>query len=174
MEGIPDGVNGGRYAMWLWNRSEVPGFIKGKFEIGMAPMPRAAPGRVLRDGPLGFAMSSSSKVRDQAWEFCKWFVSPAPGVAGGQEYHFLAHYSIPVRKSLAKDPLFVKNLLPWESQAVYEDGGNRVRVLPLVARFAEIDKVYKEQLDKIILGRATVEEAIKEFASKADPMLTSG
>ena len=137
----------------------------------MAPFPRGPKGRVLRDGPSGMGMFASSKVTDQAWEFLKWFVGPQPGVPGGQEFYYAAHYSIPTRKSLAGDPLFAKNILPWENQKVYADSSTRVRVLPLVARFAEIDKVYSEQWDKITLGRATVEDAMKEFAAKADPML---
>jgi multiple sugar transport system substrate-binding protein len=170
-QSVPGGVNSGRFAMWLWNRSEVPGFKKAPFEIGMAPFPRGPKGRVLRDGPTGEGISSASKVQDATWEFYQWYAGPRPGVPGGQEYQFQSQYSIPTRKSLAKDPLFVKNLLPWETQQVYEDAATRVRPLPLVGRFAEIDKVYKEQWDKAVHGRATVEDALKEFTAKADPML---
>ena len=36
-QGIPNGVNSGRYAMWCWNRSEVPGFKGVDFELGVWP-----------------------------------------------------------------------------------------------------------------------------------------
>jgi multiple sugar transport system substrate-binding protein len=168
---IPQGVNSGRYAMWMWNRSEVPGFHTMNADIGMAPFPRGPNGRVLRDGPKGFCILPSSQVKDQAFQFLEWFVGPMPGDPGGQEWHFQAHYSIPIRKSLANDATFVKNLLPWEDRAVYVDASTRVRVLPLVARFSEVDKLYATEWDKIIYGQATVADAMNEFTSKANPLL---
>jgi ABC-type glycerol-3-phosphate transport system substrate-binding protein len=166
-------VQSGRFAMITWNRATLPNFVDVKYEAGMAPYPRGPKGRVVRDGPSAVSLLGSSKVQEQAWTFLSWFVGPEPGNAGGTGFLLKARYGVPVRKSLTDYPEYVKNLLPWEDAKIYADSSTRVRVLPLVARFAEINTLWGEQFDRIIFGKATVEEAVKEFATKAEPMLTS-
>ncbi|MHB0876343.1 MAG: ABC transporter substrate-binding protein [Anaerolineae bacterium] len=172
-EGIPGSINSGRYGMWCWNRSEVPGFMNVEFEVGMAPYPRGPVGRVLRDGPSSMAVVSSSKAIPQAWEFLKHMTGPKPGELGGQQYQFENHYAIPSRKSLFNNDVFVSNLLPWESREILEDAAKNVRAMKPPARLSEIDKVYREQWESIILEKATVEEALQTFCTTANDMLKS-
>jgi multiple sugar transport system substrate-binding protein len=171
MEGVPGGVNSGRFGMWMWNRSEVPGFKTVDFELGMAPYPRGTKGRVLRDGPGAIIINRNSKVVDPAWAFAKWFVGPKPGELGGQSYQFEIQHSQPTRKSLFDNKVFLDNLLEWESRDVYEDAGNRVRAMAPPPRYTEIDAVWREQWDRIKLGDASVEEAVNTFADKANKLL---
>jgi ABC-type glycerol-3-phosphate transport system substrate-binding protein len=170
-EGIPGGVNSGLYGMWMWNRSEVPGFKDVDFELGMAPYPRGPKGRVLRDGPGAVMINRNSKNIDTAWAFAKWFVGPEPGVLGGQSYQFEIQHSQPARKSLFNDPVFVDNLLPWESRDIYEDAGSRIRAMAPPPRFLEVNKIWAEQWDRIKLGDASVEEGVNTFCDKANKML---
>jgi ABC-type glycerol-3-phosphate transport system substrate-binding protein len=170
-EGIPDGVNSGRFAMWCWNRSEVPGFKNVEFELGMAPYPRGPVDRVLRDGPSAMMVSRQSKVTDAAWAFAKWFVGPEPGELGGQVYQFEIQHAQPTRKSLFDNPVFVDNLLPWESRDIYADAGERIRAMAPPPRLQEIDKVWREQWERITLADASVEEAVQTFVTRANEML---
>lgn len=172
-EGIPAGVNGGAYGMWLWNRSEVPGFMNVEFELGMAPYPKGPAGRVLRDGPSSMAIVSTSKVIPQAWGFLKHMTGPKPGELGGQKYQFENHYAIPCRKSLFDNEVFTSNLLPWEDGDILRDAASRVRAMKPPARLSEIDKIYREQWETIVLGQATVEEAMGIFCTSANDLLQS-
>jgi multiple sugar transport system substrate-binding protein len=171
MEGVPGGVNSGRFGMWMWNRSEVPGFKDVDFELGMAPYPRGTVGRVLRDGPGAIIINRNSQVIDPAWAFAKWFVGPEPGELGGQAYQFEIQHAQPTRISLFDNPVFVDNLLPWESREIYEDAGSRVRAMAPPPRYTEIDAIWREQWDRIKLGDAGVEEAVNTFAEKANAIL---
>lgn len=170
-EGVPGGVNSGRYGMWVYNRSEVPGFKNVEFELGMAPAPRGPAGRVLRDGPTGIAIIRQSKAIEKAWEFSKFMQGPKPGELGGQRYQYEIQHAIPVRKSLFNDPVFLDNLLPWESKEIYQDSAMRVRAMKSPARFQEIDSAFREQMEAIILGETELETGMQMFCTAANEYL---
>jgi len=170
-EGIPGGPNSGRYGMWMWNRSEVPGFENVEFDLGMAPYPRGPKGRVTRDCPLTVAINRQSKYIQQCWEYCMFMSGPKPGEIGGHGYRLKMHQSIPVRKSLFDHPAFLETLLPWESKEIYRDAADRVLSLPSPARLVEMNRVFGEQLEAILLGKITVEEGLAFFCKEANELL---
>ena len=171
-DGIPQGWNSGQYGMWLTNRSELPGFENVDFELGMAPYPRSKK-RVTRDAPSAYAILSTSKVADAAYKFLAWMASPQPGVLGGQDWRLTEHFAIPTRYSNFNSPVFLDSMLDWESRRVYQDSASKVRAMPMWYRFSEVNSAYGEQWDRAVLGEATVEEAMDQFCTKANELLST-
>jgi len=170
-EGMPDGFNGGKVGMIYGIRGDVPGIKNVKFKLGCAPLPRGPKGRFCRNGPNAVGIISQTKYAEAAWKLAKYMAGPKPGELGGQKFQFELQRAIPSRKSLFDSASFKDNLLPWESLAVYQNAAAKVRAFPLPARYGEIQRAWREQWDKMLLGQTTVKDGASAACTAMDQFL---
>jgi len=170
-EGMPDGFAGGRVGMLYGIRGHVPGFANVQFNLGCAPFPRGPKGRFCRNGPNAVGIIKQTKYPDAVWQLCKYMAGPEPGALGGQKFQFELQRAIPSRKSLFESDSFVDNLLPWESLEVYRNSAEHVRAFALPARYGEIQRAWREQWDKMLLGQTTGEAGVAAACAAMDEYL---
>ncbi len=171
-EGLPSGFDSGRIGMNTGGiRADVPALATVAFEVGLAPVPKGAAGRVTRDGPNGCGILASSKFADATWEFVKYMAGPATGDPGGMKFEFGMHRALPPRKSLYENQDFIDGLLPWEDLEVYRNSSESVRAIVLPARYSEIGSVWSEHWEAILAGTSTVQEAMNDACSQIDELL---
>lgn len=165
----------GKAAMELESSNELNPLIDPKNStvaenVGVVPVPAGS----ARSAPTvlswGIAMSPFSRNKDSAWEFMRWATHPKT------QLELTKADIAPPRKSVAEDPAYTDTLntptLQQWSAAVadLQENGN-VEVGPVGASAPTMRQVIGDAVGKVILGKATAEQAAQEIQKGLEPLL---
>lgn len=168
-EGFPNGDVGifiGESFFWGLYAVDGPWAMTNRDDVvGWAPMPAQAPGAALggRDfigvgGGWGWSMAKTSQNPELAWEFIQFMTS-----ANSISRYTNAMGSIPARSDAPSDEAFYVALgeavLPYQS------------FRPADPDYALVSEQIQLATDKIMLGQATAEVAMQEFAATVEGLL---
>ncbi len=168
-EGFPNGQVGlfiGESFFWgLYAPEGAWGMANRDEVVGWAPMPAQTPGTALggRDfigvgGGWGWSMAKGSQNPELAWEFIQFMTS-----ADSISRYTNAMGSIPARSDAPSDEAFYVELgeavLPYQS------------FRPADPDYALVSEQIQLATDKIMLGQATADVAMQEFAAAVEGLL---
>ena len=165
----PNGIAGGRIGMSLILRQTATTFDKGDFEKGMVAAPKGKGGRVIRAAPHSGGVLKATKHPDEAYELVKFFTS----TEAQRTWTGTFPGTVPVRKSLAESPEFLKGLRPWENVAVYRDSNKLIRVSQLPQKSTDMDTLLTDAQKAMQLGQQTVEAALNAIKPQWDTLFQS-
>lgn len=166
----------GHIAMTHTIRDVLPTFragIAGKFEWDVQTWPAFPKKHVTGMGTQGYAFTTDTKYPDQAWKVVEFFVSK-----DGQDILASNYTTVPVRISMANDPVWRKLPPPPSNNAVYSDSaaiGTLPPVLPLgcgSVYTGQLSQVMNNTIDKILRGTEKVEPALHAVATQINSCLT--
>jgi multiple sugar transport system substrate-binding protein len=120
----------------------------------------------VRDGQNGFSVSSTSKHKQEAWEFVRWNADV------GHKMLIKMFWATPLRKSLMTDKVFTDTINPlFEDADTYRIANENVRVLSHVPRITEIDSRIRAAFDLVILKQKSAKDAMQEIKAPIDEIL---
>jgi ABC-type glycerol-3-phosphate transport system substrate-binding protein len=120
-----------------------------------------------RDGPNGLSITQSSKVKDAAWQFMTF------DLTRGMELAMAVGFSAPTTRTLAKNPIWLNQLIPGENAAAYAAAAEQVQAILLPVQTVQIDDVIQAAYTKIIKGQATAEAAMSAVVPQINTLLAS-
>jgi multiple sugar transport system substrate-binding protein len=170
LKGLPDGIHSlfadGRLAFYFGIRSDAPTLKAVPF--GTVPLYQMPDGKYYnRDGPNGLSITQSSKVKDDAWQFMTF------DLTRGMELAMAVEFSAPTTRTLAKNPIWLNQLIPGENAAAYAAAAEQVQAILLPVRTVEIDNVIQDAYSKIVKGQATSQSAMSAVVPQINTMLTT-
>jgi ABC-type glycerol-3-phosphate transport system substrate-binding protein len=170
LKGLPDGIHSlfadGRLAFYFGIRSDAPTLKAVPF--GTVPLYQMPDGKYYnRDGPNGLSITQSSKVKDDAWQFMTF------DLTRGMELAMAVGFSAPTTRTLAKNPIWLNQLIPGENAAAYAAAAEQVQAILLPVRTVEIDNVIQDAYSKIVKGQATSQSAMSAVVPQINTMLTT-
>lgn len=124
-----------------------------KFKV--APIP---PGKVTFASNWGHTIPKNARHKDEAWAFIEWFCSPdvLPEIAA----------RMPAVKSAANHPRWsAPELTPFWSTANYS------MTFPGIGEWPEIQQIMVEEVQAIMMGRATVDNSMSQAASRINALM---
>lgn len=148
---------GKKTALYNNGRWNVPAFRKAGVNFEVMPMPQGTGGRAqLLTGSI-FGTAKSSKHPDEAWKL----LMAASGKDGQSEMTKLG-LLLPSRKSVTQSDTFLKSSPPnTASNQVYIDELEFARLLPMHKNYTEMQKAMDDQMDLVLNGKATPQDALK-------------
>jgi ABC-type glycerol-3-phosphate transport system substrate-binding protein len=152
--------------MSLILRQTATTFDKGDFEKGMVAAPKGKGGRVVRAAPHSGGVLKATKHPDEAYELVKFFTS----TEAQRTWTGTFPGTVPVRKSLAESPDFLKGLRPWENVSVYRDSNKLIRVSQLPQKSPDMDTLLTDAQKAMQLGQQTVEAALNAIKPQWDTL----
>ncbi len=170
LKGLPNGVHSlfadGRLAFYFGIRSDAPDLKAVPF--GTVPLYKMPDGKYYnRDGPNGLSITQSSKVKDAAWQFMTF------DLTRGMELAMAVGFSAPTTRTLAKNPIWLNQLIPGENAAAYAAAAEQVQAILLPVQTVEIDNVIQAAYTKIIKGQATAQAAMSAVVPQINTLLAS-
>jgi multiple sugar transport system substrate-binding protein len=130
--------------------TEVPGL---KFKVSPVP-----PDEVTFASSWGQTIPKNAKYKDEAWEFIEYFCRPdvLPAVAA----------RMPAVKAAATHSA-------WSAPEVdpFWENGNYCRTFPGIGEWAEIQQIMVEEVQAVMLGNKSVDEAMDQAAGRINGLL---
>lgn len=165
----------GNAAMELESSNEIssindPRNSKVTDKIGVLDFPAGTAGSKSTVLSWGLAVSSFSKNKDAAWKFIQWATSAKT------DLELTKSGIAPPRTSVSQDPGYTatlnsETLKQWSAALTKVQSTGDTEVGPVGVAAAEMRKVIGDAVGKVILGRATAEEAAKEIQTGLTPLL---
>lgn len=160
----------GGLGMYLDSRKATPSLrtIDG-FEWDVAPLPvppGGAPVTVLHSDAYCLAKDGDP---DAGWRLVEFAMS-----AQGQEILAASGRTVPSRKDVASSPAFLDPEQPPANAQVWLDSAERIRALPTVPAWAQVEKEGDELLDAVWFGRVEREEGLRRLEDRAAELLQAG
>ncbi len=176
---MPDANTSGQYggdlfqagiaAMTTIGHWAVPGYATTEFKWDVAPMPTSPTGgRVTSVNSAGFVAAKASKNPDAAWEFIKYCLSEA-----GQKRLTELGLAIPVLKSVAESPVFLKQTMVNINQQAFLDSLEFARMKPVFKGYEEWSAAVGDGMAPIWLGEADLNPTLDEVIPTADEVLAN-
>lgn len=170
LKGLPNGIHSlfadGRLAFYFGIRSDAPDLKAVPF--GTVPLYQMPDGKYYNhDGPNGLSITQSSKVKDAAWQFMAF------DLTRGIELAMAVGFSAPTTRTLAKNPVWLNQLIPGENAAAYAAAAEQVQAILLPVRTVEIDTVIQDAYTKTLKGQATAQSAMSAIAPQVNTLLTT-
>ncbi|MEU2611020.1 sugar ABC transporter substrate-binding protein [Micromonospora sp. NPDC007271] len=165
----------GQAAMELESSNEVSSVIDPKNSkvaehVGVLDFPAGTAGSKTTVLSWGLAISSFSKNKDAAWKFVNWATSAKTQLA-------LTKAGIaPPRTSVSEDPAYTATLntdtlKQWHTALTNAQSNGDTEVGPVGVAAPEMRKVIGDAVGKVILGRASAQDAAKEIQTGLTPLL---
>jgi multiple sugar transport system substrate-binding protein len=137
-----------------------------EFEIGIIGTPKGKTGPVNRDGPNASGLPVGTKYVDQAYQVAKFFGGPEAA-----PIYLATGRPVPVQKALLDSDVFKKSLKPYEKIEVYQESINTVRAWRVPGKGPEINRAWKAEWDKVLVGQQDIPTAMKNAKAAMDPLL---
>ncbi len=143
--------------------------IGDKFTWDVVMHPRGKSGKqyVAAGGGAGWTIDAATKAKDAAWVFLKHVTSREEQTrlcqAGG---------TIGSRRSVMTDPGFLQT--PPEHVRLFVDGADYLHMDVRVAGWADVEKVFNEELAGLWSGQKLARQVAAEIKAKVDPILKQG
>jgi multiple sugar transport system substrate-binding protein len=166
LQGVTRMFDTGRLAMSWGIKAHAVSIPGDNFNVGHAPTPKGAAGRINRDGPNGVGSATESKYQDLAFEFGLFM-----GGEEGAPYYLASGRSFPVRQSLRESEYFTNALRPFERGEVHQEAAETVRNWRNPGQAAEWNRVFRAAIDEVLLGQATPEEAVTRVLPEMNELL---
>lgn len=153
----------GGLAMYLDSRKAVPTLrtIDG-FTWDVAPLPVPAggtPATVLHSDAYCLAADGDTEA---GWRLIEFAMSRE-----GQEILAASGRTVPSRRDVASSPVFLDPETPPASAQVFLDVAERIRALPTVPAWAQVEKEGDEILDAVYFGRTPREEGLRRLEERS-------
>ncbi|HLF43006.1 MAG TPA: ABC transporter substrate-binding protein [Acidimicrobiia bacterium] len=139
------------------------------FEFGTASMPYPSDGNMATNmgGEQGFIMATDPAVQQAAFDFLAWFTSPEIQVEWDQRTGFM-----PVRASVAEDPDYLSYIESNEPRYLpFVESQQYARSRPAVSVYPEISDAFSRELERALLGDASVAEALAAAETAVNELL---
>jgi multiple sugar transport system substrate-binding protein len=132
-------------------------------KIGIARLP-TAPGKkqIVSIGGHSLGIAGNSSNRDAAWQFIKWATSAKTQKEMALYNKFGYQFSDFARPSLYKDPDLIKIYPHLPGQYADLEEGNGKIVRPPCPVYTTLEGIYGLNLNKVLSGELTPEQALKE------------
>ncbi|MFC6084337.1 extracellular solute-binding protein [Sphaerisporangium aureirubrum] len=137
-----------------------PGFAE-KFDV--APYPKGSAGGTSFIGGSDLVVFKDAKNRDAAWKFVQWLTDPATQAAW-----FEAVKDLPAVQAAWQRP----ELTADKRVAVFGEQLKDAKSPPPFPSWDQISKVIDQEVEKVVLGRSTPQEAAKAVQAQADAVGT--
>ena len=166
----------GKAAMVMDGSWMVSGFVPGgwmgtTFDFGTAqvPIPSGGVPATNMGGEQIFIFETTPEKEAAAWKFVKWLTSEETQV----KWDILTSF-MPVRDTVAKDPLYVTwatttrpQLLPFIECQQY------AHARPSVVSYSEISDAFSEEIQKALYGTVSVDAALASAEARVNEILAS-
>ncbi|NPV54501.1 MAG: sugar ABC transporter substrate-binding protein [Firmicutes bacterium] len=136
-----------------------------KWDIAFLPKGKR---RAVYAGPDSLAILSSSKHKEEAWEFIKHFLKP-------ESQRILAKYGTgtPVLKSIARSKEFLDSELPPEHMNVIPDQFPYIHRSYFSSKWFEWISAMTSELDLAFMNKKPIDQALKDATAKVDAILAT-
>jgi multiple sugar transport system substrate-binding protein len=161
-----DAFAAGVAAMTTSGHWSVPDYAPLKFKWDVAAYPQGPAGRVTSVNSTGFVISKDSKNTDAAWEFVKFAI----GVKGQTRLTELG-FSIPILKSIAESPVYLKQTTAPINHQVFLDALKYAHVKPSFKGYDEWSSAIGDKLTLAWTGQKSIDDAINDAVSSGDDVL---
>ena len=160
----------GGLAMYLDSRKAVPSLrtITG-FPWDVAPPPVAPGGSPVTVLHSDAYCLSRAADPDAGWRLVEFAMSEE-----GQRLLAESGRTVPSRRDVASSPAFLDPDTPPARAQVWLDGAERVRALPTVPAWAQVEKEGDELLDALFYGRVEREEGLRRLEERSAQVLQAG
>jgi len=140
--------------------------VNSEFDVGIVNTPKGKTGPVNRDGPNASGLPVGTKYVDQAYQVAKFFGGPEAAPV-----YLASGRPVPVQKALLDSDAFKKAIKPYERIEVYQESINTVRAWRVPGKGPEINRTWKAEWDKVLVGQQDVPTAMKNAKAAMDPLL---
>src|SRR4030095_2150464 len=134
------------------------------FKWDVMPMPKKQQRAQLLTGSI-FGIWSGTKIKDDARTLLS-YVSSQDSPKLMTELGLL----LPSRKSVTESDVFLKSTPPTNN-GVYVDELQFAKILPMHARYPEMQKAVDDQVALVLAGSKSVADAVKEMNAKVNSIL---
>ncbi len=165
----PDMFMGGRAAMVLVGHWMYPAFsgVDGlEFEVAVLPLGPQGTTPKTDLGSTGLAISATSDMQDQAWEFVKF----STGVEG-QTIIAESGLFVPVLKSVGQSAAYLDAHPAIQNATVFTDALAHSVPLPISAAWGEISAIWDRDLGAVWRGEASAEEVCANLEPQINDLL---
>lgn len=168
--GVDIMFSSGRLAMFFSGIWETPSLRTRNFKWDVAMFPAGPTGeRRFGTGGTGYAVLRTSRHKKEAWEVVKALTGPA-----GQGELALRGLAQPARRAVAEGPAFAANEDPPANKKMLNEAVKRVVYDPFHPKWREIEaKVIQPELDLLLNGKRTVEQAAAKMVPEVNALLAS-
>jgi multiple sugar transport system substrate-binding protein len=156
----------GKAAMTTIGHWVVPEYAKLPFKWDVTGFPAGPEKRTTSVNSAGFVISKDSKHADAAWEFMKFALSE-PGQTRLTELGF----ALPVLKSVAQSPIYLKQKSAPIQQKVFLDALAYAKVKPSFRGYDEWATVVGDGLVPVWTGETPIDTALDAIVPAADAVL---
>jgi len=139
------------------------------FELGSArfPIPSGGQPATNMGGEHIFILKGDPAREQAAWEFIQHFTSTRVQVQWDQATGFT-----PVRRSVADDPGYQAWLRDTQPLLIpFVEAQQYARARPSVPQYPEISAAFSRQVERVLQGQATPEEALAQAAADVRSIL---
>ena len=147
----------GTMAMYFNSRRGVPTYRSiDTFEWDAVPLPVAPNGTwfsILHSD--AYCMYKGADNKDAVWTFIEFANSHE-----GQTLIAASGRTVPSLKSVAESPAFLDGLPPANAEAAYLANINRIRGVPIIATWVEIETIFSDELERAFYDGADIDEVI--------------
>lgn len=173
---MPDTNTSGQYGLDLFQAGiaamtpighwVVPGYATATFKWDVAPMPAGPAGQATSINSAGFVVAKGSTHPDEAWKFIEFVLSPT-----GQTRLTELGLAIPVLKSVAESPVFLKQKTVEINQQVFLDSLKFAHMKPVFKGYDEWSAVVGDGMATIWTGETELEPTLNDVVQQADAVL---
>jgi multiple sugar transport system substrate-binding protein len=152
----------GKTAMVVNGTWQLPLVTKdAKFKWGVVPLPSNKQGGTILGGE-NWAITSTSKVKDVAWDLIKYSQEPAR-----LKDYLIASGRLPSRTDMIKDATWQND----NSMKVFADSMEVAKARAYGPNYPKVSDAVQEMLQQVLTGVKAPEEAVKETETKIKPLL---
>ncbi|SFL55552.1 multiple sugar transport system substrate-binding protein [Paenibacillus sp. 1_12] len=132
-----------------------------KFKWGVVPLPANKQGGTILGGE-NWAITSTSKVKDTAWDLIKYSQEPTR-----LKDYLIASGRLPSRTDMINDATWQND----KSTKVFADSMNVSKARAYGPNYPKISDAVQEMLQQVLTGVKSPEDAVKETETKIKPLL---
>ncbi|MHB1651752.1 MAG: ABC transporter substrate-binding protein [Desulfitobacteriaceae bacterium] len=142
----------------------------GKFEIGIAPLPRGNndvnSGPVIGGGSLWILKNKPKAQQEAAWKVVKWFLEPAQVATWTVGTGYLPINKAAVEQDAYKD--FIKKYPSYQAalDQLHNTPENRVTQGARIGVFTQARATIENAIEQVVLNKATAKVALDDAAKK--------
>jgi multiple sugar transport system substrate-binding protein len=157
-----------KLAMAFIGRWDVASVLRAdpNFNMDIQHVPTGSAGKVTRLSSGAYAITAGSKYPEAAWEFIKY-------LTGRPVYDFFAAGGliIPAYIPAATGKAFLDPTVPPAHSQIFLDALEYARSEPLTTNYPEIMDVVRPEIEAVMLGHITAQEAAEKICPKVDELL---